>query len=120
MAPPSPRLVVLVDVKKKPWEQKRPLHNRWHPRIPPVAEVTEGEVFCVQMMDSTEGTVADNDSASDIKYLHLTTAFFLSPIEGPFSVLVVGCFLAGRREYFIPILIEQEGSRRRFSRDLAV
>lgn len=84
MAPPSPRLVVPIDVMKKPWEQKRPLHNRWHPRIPPVEEVIEGEVFRVEMMDWTGGIVADNDSASDIKSLDLTITHYLS---GPLRVL---------------------------------
>jgi hypothetical protein len=28
-----------VDISKKPWEQDKPLHNRWHPDIPAVAEV---------------------------------------------------------------------------------
>ena len=30
-----------------PWEQETPLHNRWHPDIPPVASVVEGEAFRV-------------------------------------------------------------------------
>ena len=67
MAPSTPRLVVPIDVKKKPWEQKLPLHNRWHPHIPPVADVTEGELFRVEMMDWTGGSIGDNNSAEDIK-----------------------------------------------------
>ncbi|PNX56211.1 acetamidase/formamidase family protein, partial [Trifolium pratense] len=35
MAPYGSRLVVPVDLKKKPWEQELLLHNRWHPEIPP-------------------------------------------------------------------------------------
>jgi hypothetical protein len=42
MAPRTPRPIVTVDVKKKTWEQPTPLHNRWHPEIPPVGEVKEG------------------------------------------------------------------------------
>ncbi|KAG1347901.1 hypothetical protein COCNU_06G017300 [Cocos nucifera] len=72
MAPQTPRLVVPVDVKKKPWEQKLPLHNRWHPHIPPVADVTEGEIFRVEMVDAIGGQVGDNDSAADIKSVDLT------------------------------------------------
>ncbi|RRT49035.1 hypothetical protein BHE74_00018314 [Ensete ventricosum] len=72
MAPLTPRVVVAVDVKKKPWEQKLPLHNRWHPDIPPVADVTEGEVFRVEMVDWTGGRVGDDTSAEDIKSLDLT------------------------------------------------
>jgi hypothetical protein len=72
MAPLTPRLVVPIDVKKQPWEQKVPLHNRWHPDIPPVADVTEGELFRVEMVDWTGGRVRDDNSADDIKSLDLT------------------------------------------------
>ncbi|GMP27778.1 hypothetical protein CsSME_00003616 [Camellia sinensis var. sinensis] len=61
MAPPTPRLVAPIDLKKKPWEQKHPLHNRWHPDIPSVAEVKTGEVHYlsgpIQVLD------ADGDPA---------------------------------------------------------
>ncbi|ERM93933.1 hypothetical protein AMTR_s00137p00089790 [Amborella trichopoda] len=73
MAPRTPRLVVPVDPKRKPWEQKVPLHNRWHPLIPPVEEVREGELFRVEMLDWTGGNIGDNDSALDIKSIDLST-----------------------------------------------
>lgn len=69
MAPPTPRLVVAIDVKKGPREQKLPIHNRWHPHIPPVEDVTEGEVFRVEMLDCVGGLVGDNNSAEDIKFV---------------------------------------------------
>ena len=50
MAPLTPKLVVHADLKSKPWQQKLPLHNRWHPQIPAVAEVKTGEVFRVEMV----------------------------------------------------------------------
>ncbi|XP_073107930.1 uncharacterized protein [Elaeis guineensis] len=84
MAPKTPRLVVPIDMKKKPWEQKLPLHNRWHPHIPPVADVEEGEVFRVEMVDANGGQVGDNDSAADIKFANLTGGHYLS---GPLRVL---------------------------------
>lgn len=62
------RLVVPVDLKKKPWEQKLPLHNRWHPEIPAVAEVKAGEVFRVEMVDFSGGGITNNPTAEDIKY----------------------------------------------------
>ncbi|KAL3592173.1 hypothetical protein D5086_010813 [Populus alba] len=61
------RLVFPIDVKKKPWEQKLPLHNRWHPDIPPVAEVTVGELFRVEMVDFSGGRITKEYSAEDIK-----------------------------------------------------
>ncbi|AQL00223.1 Pentatricopeptide (PPR) repeat protein-like [Zea mays] len=78
MAPLTPRLVVPIDVKKQPWEQKVPLHNRWHPDIPPVADVTEGELFRVEMVDWTGGRVRDDNSADDIKSLDLTIVSLLT------------------------------------------
>nr|CAD1828201.1 unnamed protein product [Ananas comosus var. bracteatus] len=84
MAPLTPRVVVPIDVRKKPWEQKLPLHNRWHPEIPPVADVTEGELFRVEMVDWTGGQVTDNDSAADIKFMDLSITHYLS---GPLRVL---------------------------------
>ncbi|MCO5591219.1 hypothetical protein L7F22_045200 [Adiantum nelumboides] len=79
----SPRSVVSVDVKKQAWEQEQPLHNRWHPDIPPVAHVVAGELFRVEMLDWTGGQIADNDSAEDIKHIDLSRIHYLS---GPISV----------------------------------
>ncbi|KAI8031055.1 Formamidase [Camellia lanceoleosa] len=66
------RMVFPIDLKKKPWEQKLPLHNRWHPDIPPVAEVTVGEVFRVEMMDCSGGRITKEYSAEDIKHADLS------------------------------------------------
>lgn len=72
MAPPTPKVVVPIDLKRKPWQQELPLHNRWHPQIPPVAQTKTGEVFRVEMVDWTGGAVKDDDSALDIKCLDLS------------------------------------------------
>jgi len=72
MAPLTPRLVVPIDVKRHPWEQKVPLHNRWHPDIPPVADVTEGEFFRIEMVDWSGGRVKDDNSADDMKSMDFT------------------------------------------------
>lgn len=60
MAPSTPRLLVPIDSKKKPWEAKLALHNRWHPDIPPVAEVKNGEAFIVEMVDAGGGAGKDS------------------------------------------------------------
>ncbi|GJM93035.1 hypothetical protein PR202_ga09552 [Eleusine coracana subsp. coracana] len=78
------KINVPVDVKKQPWEQMVPLHNRWHPDIPPVADVTEGELFRVEMIDWTGGRVRDDNSADDIKFLDLTITHYLS---GPLRIV---------------------------------
>ncbi|XLR50429.1 hypothetical protein S83_001101 [Arachis hypogaea] len=84
MAPPTPRLVVPIELKKKPWEQKLPLHNRWHPHIPYVAEVNTGEVFRIEMVDWTGGAIKDDNSAMDIKLLDLSITHYLS---GPIRII---------------------------------
>ncbi|KZV49582.1 hypothetical protein F511_15442 [Dorcoceras hygrometricum] len=62
------RVVVPIDVKKKPWQQKLPLHNRWHPEVPPVAEVQTGELCRVEMVDFSGGGITREDTAQDIKF----------------------------------------------------
>ena len=57
-----------IDVTKKPREQKLPLHNRWHPDIPSVAQVSVGEVFRVEMVDFSSGGITREYTAEDIKY----------------------------------------------------
>nr|XP_017216637.1 PREDICTED: formamidase-like [Daucus carota subsp. sativus] len=84
MAPPTPKLIISIDLKKKPCEQALPLHNRWHPEIPPVAEVKTGEMFRVEMVDWTGGAIKDNNSATDVKYADLSTGHYLS---GPIRVV---------------------------------
>lgn len=84
MAPSTPRLVVPIDLKKKPCEQKLPLHNRWHPDIPPVADVNTGEIFRVEMVDWTGGAIKDDNSALDIKLVDLSVVHHLS---GPIRIV---------------------------------
>ena len=55
------KTIISVDPKKPAWEQdpKTPLHNRWHPDIPAVARVKEGELFRVEcrrgVLDRADG-----------------------------------------------------------------
>lgn len=87
------RLVIAIDVKKKPCEQRLPLHNRWHPEIPPVAEVKAGEVFRVEMMDFSGGRITRDYSAEDIKHadpsiVSIYNSLFLSSSSSSSSILV--------------------------------
>ncbi|KAE9597682.1 putative formamidase [Lupinus albus] len=84
MAQYGPRVVVPIDLKKKPWEQKFPLHNRWHPDIPTVEVVTAGEVFRVEMMDFSGGSITKNYTAHDIKHADLSIVHYLS---GPIRIM---------------------------------
>jgi formamidase len=78
-----PKKLLEVDIKKCPWEQNPPIHNRWHPEIPPVATVSPGECFRVDMIDWTGGQIGNNDSADDVKNVDLSQVHYLS---GPISV----------------------------------
>mmetsp|Transcript_80290 Transcript_80290/g.236148 ORF Transcript_80290/g.236148 Transcript_80290/m.236148 type:complete len:453 (+) Transcript_80290:53-1411(+) len=78
-----PKTIISVDPKKLPWEQDPPVHNRWHPEIPPVATVNAGEVFRVEMIDWTGGQIKNDDSADDVKNVDLTQVHYLS---GPIAV----------------------------------
>ncbi|KAL5706845.1 formamidase [Ranunculus cassubicifolius] len=84
MAQYGSKLVVPIDVKKKPWEQKLPLHNRWHPNIPCVAEVTVGELFRVEMVDFSGGGITSSYTAEDIKHMDNSIVHYLS---GPIRVV---------------------------------
>lgn len=75
--------LISVDPKLAPWDQETPLHNRWHPDIPPVASVSEGEVFRVECVDWTGGQIKDNDSADDVKNVDLSQVHYLS---GPIAI----------------------------------
>lgn len=70
------RVVVPIDVKKKPREQELPLHNRWHPDIPPVVEVKTGEIFRVEMVDSAGGAITNECTAEDVKHADSSSVIF--------------------------------------------
>lgn len=72
MAPRTPFPLISVDVRKGPLEQEKPLHNRWHPDIPPVDEVREDDLFRVETVDWTGGQIKDDDCADDVKNVDLT------------------------------------------------
>lgn len=78
-----PRTIINVDLTKPPHEQPTPLHNRWHPDIPPVVAVNPGDVFRVECVDWTGGQIGDNDSANDVRDVDLTQVHYLS---GPIAV----------------------------------
>ena len=81
------KTVISVDVKKPAWEQGleagTPCHNRWHPDIPAVCTVKEGEVFKVECIDWTGGQIKDDDCADDVKNVDLSQVHYLS---GPIAV----------------------------------
>lgn len=78
-----PKTLIPVDLTKSPAEQPVPLHNRWHPDIPPVISVKPGDIFRVECIDWTGGQIGNNDSANDVRDVQLTQVHYLS---GPIAV----------------------------------
>lgn len=76
--------LVSVDLSTSPAEQRTPLHNRWHPEIPPVASASTGTVFRLESLDWTGGQVKNNDDASDIANVDL---FCVHHLTGPIRIL---------------------------------
>ncbi|GAB3279083.1 formamidase [Parasphingorhabdus pacifica] len=78
-----PATVFRVDQQKSMRDQDVPGHNRWHPDIPPAAEVRPGDDFRVECKDWTDGQVRNTDSADDVRDMVLDHNHMLS---GPISV----------------------------------
>ncbi len=78
-----PKTIISVDLSKKPKDQVPPVHNRWHPDIPFVANVKPGADFRVETLDWTGGQISNDDSANDIRDCNLMPCHHLF---GPIGV----------------------------------
>ncbi|KAA1467198.1 Acetamidase/Formamidase [Dentipellis sp. KUC8613] len=78
-----PPFHVLLKRKDTPADQQKGIHNRWHPDIPPVATVKQGEVFKIECVDWTGAQIGNNDTSDDIRDVDLTKIHNLS---GPVAV----------------------------------
>jgi formamidase len=78
-----PNTLISVDLRRSPEEQSPRPHNRWHPEIPPVAEVDPGAVFRIECLDATGGQVLNSDSADDVRELDLNQMLYAS---GPVAI----------------------------------
>lgn len=77
------KTIISVNLNNSPADQPSPLHNRWHPDIPAVAEVKPGDSFRLECLDWTGGQIKDNDSANDVRDVDLTRVHYMS---GPIAV----------------------------------
>ncbi|MCF4166400.1 acetamidase/formamidase family protein [Zavarzinia compransoris] len=77
-----PKTLIEVDLNSSPYENDM-VHNRWHPDIPIVAWVKPGDDFVIETYDWTGGFIKNDDDASDVRDVDLTTVHFLS---GPIGV----------------------------------
>jgi formamidase len=76
------RNVCRVTFDKHASEQPK-LHNRWHPDIPFVGTIKNGETVKIECVDWTGGQIGNNDSADDVRNVDLTKIHYLS---GPFEI----------------------------------
>lgn len=79
----APIDLISVDLGVPPAEQEKPLHNRWHPAIPPVATVATGCLFRAEAIDWTGGQIGNTDDATDVRDVDLSRCHHLS---GPIRV----------------------------------
>ncbi|KAK7509923.1 formamidase [Phyllosticta citriasiana] len=71
-----------IDLNKDAAEQPI-LHNRWHPDVPFVGKIKDGETVKIECVDWTGGQIKNNDSADDMKNVDLTKIHYLT---GPFEI----------------------------------
>ncbi|KAK8123788.1 formamidase-like protein [Apiospora kogelbergensis] len=66
-----------------PASEQKVLHNRWHPDIPSVETIKNGETVKIECVDWTGGQIGNNDSADDVRNVDLTKIHYLT---GPFDI----------------------------------
>src|SRR5207302_3013252 len=76
---------IRVDRNKHLGEQPSTGHNRWHPDIPPIVEVAEGEEVALETRDACDGYLAPGTTVADLGTFPPGT---IHPLTGP--VLVKG------------------------------
>lgn len=96
------KTLIEVDLSTSPYENDM-VHNRWHPEIPIVAWVKPGDDFVIETYDWTGGFIKNDNDASDVRDVDLTTVHFLSGpigVEGaePGDLLVVDFLDIGAKQ----------------------
>ncbi|OQO11668.1 putative formamidase [Cryoendolithus antarcticus] len=76
------RYAAKVDLDKPAWEHEN-LHNRWHPDVPAVGTIKNGETVKIECVDWTGGQIKNDDSANDVRDVDLTRIHYLT---GPFEI----------------------------------
>ena len=74
--------LIKVDLNQ-PVTENEQIHNRWHPDIPMACWVKPGDDFILETYDWTAGAIKNNDDASDVRDVDLSTVHYLS---GPVGV----------------------------------
>src|SRR2546427_7834096 len=76
---------ITIDRSRPLVEQPKTGHNRWHPNIPAIIEVNEGEELALETRDATDGYLNPKSTVSDFPGLPVGG---IHPLTGP--VLVKG------------------------------
>ena len=74
---------VRIDRGKHLAEEPKTGHNRWHPDIPPIIEVGEGEDVALDARDALDGYLTPRSTVSDFTALPLGA---IHPLAGPVHV----------------------------------
>ena len=74
--------LIKVDLNQAATDNEQ-VHNRWHPDIPMACWVNPGDDFILETYDWTGGAIKNNDDASDVRDVDLSTVHYLS---GPVGV----------------------------------
>src|SRR5947207_9267578 len=74
---------VEIDRSKPLREQAARGHNRWHPDVPPVLEVDEGEEVLLETLDGVDGQLGPAATAASIAAMD---AGAVHPLTGPVFV----------------------------------
>ncbi|NCE89703.1 formamidase [Pseudomonas sp. L13] len=93
--------LIKVDLNQ-PVTENEQIHNRWHPDIPMACWVKPGDDFILETYDWTAGAIKNNDDASDVRDVDLSTVHYLSGPVGvqgaePGDLLVVDLLDIGAR-----------------------
>ncbi|WP_426152960.1 formamidase [Pseudomonas sp. DC3000-4b1] len=93
--------LIKVDLNQPATENEQ-VHNRWHPDIPMACWVKPGEDFILETYDWTAGAIKNDDDASDVRDVDLSTVHYLSGPVGvqgaePGDLLVVDLLDIGAR-----------------------
>jgi formamidase len=76
---------VTIDRKRPLRDEPKTGHNRWHPDIPPIVEVEEGEEVTLETRDALDGYLTSRSTEADLAAMD---AGAVHPLTGP--VLVKG------------------------------
>ena len=76
-------LRIKVDYSKQCAGEPAIGHNRWHPDIPPVLEVDQGEEVEIDTRDAFDGQITPDTKTEDVRHLDLN---LVHPLTGPVYV----------------------------------